>query len=78
MVTHSMRSTPLSSPTIVGNAVENMLWSSEESSIVRMRPAKISRMWRVEAGAVLVPGSLRDVSVMTGAPCLSGREADRW
>src|SRR6218665_400992 len=39
--------TPLSSPTMVGSAVLKMVLSSEASSIVTIRPAKMSRIERL-------------------------------
>ncbi|WP_267127874.1 hypothetical protein [Demequina iriomotensis] len=38
VVTHSMWSTPSSSPTMVGSAVAKMVWLSDASSIAVMRP----------------------------------------
>ena len=43
VMTQSMRSTPLSSPTIVGMAALSTVWLSEASSIASMSPTK-SRM----------------------------------
>jgi hypothetical protein len=53
VTTHESWSTPPRSPTIVGSAVETIVWSSEASSIASSRPEKVSstRAWLVSAGA---------------------------
>ena len=42
VITHDMCSTPPSSPTIVGRAVEKIIWPSELMSIDRISAARIS------------------------------------
>ena len=45
VITHDMCSTPPSSPTMVGRAVEKIIWPSELISIDRIRAAKIRPRW---------------------------------
>src|SRR3954464_8273679 len=46
VTTHERRSMPPSSPTIVGSAVETIVWSSDASSITSIRPLTTTRMRR--------------------------------
>ena len=46
MTTHDRCSSPPSSPTIVGSAVETIVWSSDASSITSIRPLTTTRMRR--------------------------------
>src|SRR6478735_8905615 len=46
-----MWDTPSSSPTIVGSAVEKIVWSSDASSIAVIRPISTKRMWRRSGAA---------------------------
>ena len=39
VMTQAICSTPLSSPTMVGSALESTVWFSDASSMVTMRPA---------------------------------------
>src|SRR5690606_32644635 len=49
VTTHASRSTPPSSPTIVGSAVATIVWSSAPSSITSRRPPKTIRTSRRES-----------------------------
>ncbi len=42
MTTHEMCSSPPSSPTIVGSAVDTIVWSSDASSITSISPLTTS------------------------------------
>ena len=59
VTTQESWSIPPSSPTIVGSAVETIVWSSEASSIASSRPANVSR---TRAG-LRAPGSWSEYAV---------------
>src|SRR4051812_2443245 len=74
-----MYSRPPSSPTIVGSAVETIVWSSEASSMTSISPLTTSRIERRSAGrsiggaAALIPtglprGICRQCSAPDGRP----------
>src|SRR3954454_644864 len=67
VTTHERCSRPPSSPTIVGSAVDTIVWSSDASSMTSIRPLTTSRIERRSAGrspstaavaAVLIPALL--------------------
>ena len=47
VVTHSMWSTPPSSPTMVGRAVDTIVWSSELTNMASMSPANTAMSERL-------------------------------
>src|SRR5687768_10220353 len=68
VTTHEMCSSPPSSPTMVGSAVETIVWSSDASSITSIRAPRTRPSRPVRGGAVTAISS--DLHVVDAAPLL--------
>ncbi len=67
MTTQESFETPPRSPTIVGSAVETIVWSSDASSSTIISAAKISRTFGTAAGGALTAASGTVASLTTRA-----------